>query len=340
MVPLLEFTDNGIFCEKAGIFIDPWSPVEKAFITHAHSDHLIWGCRRYLAHRDSVPIIKHRLQVDTNVFSTEYGDRTTINGVNFSFHPAGHIPGSSQIRVEYQGEVWVASGDYKVEVDGVSIPFEPVRCHTFITESTFGLPIFSWPSQDVIIRNIEAWWKSNQQNGVTSILFAYALGKAQRILANLNSSIGPIYAHGAVETITALLHSQLKTIPLISRVPVIFSREQMEAALVIAPPSALHSPWLKKFRPYSTAAASGWMAIRGMKRRRRIDVGFIMSDHADFVGLGDAIKSTGAEKVLVTHGYTASFARWLREKGYDAHDVKTEYKGELLAENVDGTEQD
>ena len=249
-----------------------------------------------------------------------------------SFHPAGHVPGSAQIRIEVGGEVWVASGDYKVAADGLSEPFEPVRCHAFITESTFGLPVFEWRPQAEVAADVNAWWRANAEAGRASVLGAYALGKAQRVLASVDPSIGPILTHGAIENTNAVLRAQGYALPDTVRVTAETKGRDHPGALVMATPSAMGGPWMRRFAGASTAFASGWMAMRGVRRRRAADRGFVMSDHADWSGLNAAVDATGAERVFVTHGYTAIFARWLRERGLDAAPVETEWEGETLDE--------
>jgi putative mRNA 3-end processing factor len=331
---LLEFTEKGIYCSSADVYIDPWRPVERALITHGHSDHARWGCRRYLCVRSAAPIIRYRLG-DIRLETVAYGERRIINGVEFSFHPAGHIVGSAQIRVAYRGEVWVASGDYKLEADGLSEPFEPLRCHTFITESTFGLPVFDWAPPPTVFAEINQWWRQNRDEGKASVLAGYALGKAQRLLAGLDADIGPVFTHGAVENTNEVLRGQGIALPVATRASTYIDRKMYIGAIIIAPPSALGSPWMRKFRPYSDAMASGWMNLRGARRRRAVDRGFVLSDHADWKGLNQAVEATGAERVFVTHGYSDIFARWLRERGYDARAVRTEFEGNETVDSVE-----
>lgn len=337
---LLEFNENGIYCPPAKVHIDPWKPVERALITHGHADHSRWGHRSYLCTESARPVIRHRLG-SINVETVKYGETKTINGVQFSFHPAGHIIGSAQIRVEHKGEVWVASGDYKIEDDGLAEAFEPIPCHTFITESTFGLPIYRWQPQAEVFQEINDWWADNRAAGKVSMLGAYALGKAQRLMAGLNTDIGTIYTHGAVENVNQVLRKQGIRLPPTQRVRGDTSPKDCIGGIVIAPPSALSSHWARKFKPLSTGIASGWMALRGARRRRGADRGFILSDHADWRGLNEAIAATGAEQVIATHGYTEIFSRWLREeKGLKAMAEQTEFTGESLDEATDKKEEE
>jgi putative mRNA 3-end processing factor len=317
---LLVKTPSGLYCPRADVYIDPLLPTRRALITHAHSDHARRGSEHYLTHKIGVPLLRHRLGIGAEqVAGIEYGERVVIGGVSFSFHPAGHVPGSAQILVEYGGERWVVSGDYKLEDDGVSTAFEPVRCHTFISECTFGLPIFTWAPQEEIFSELHTWWRENADNGFSSVVFAYALGKAQRILAHLDRSLGPVLAHSTVASLCQTLRLDLGDYALLESDTVIAK----QGALVIAPPSAMGAAWSRRLGEYRTASASGWMAIRGMQRRRGVDKGFVLSDHADFTGLNSAIRDTGAERVYLTHGYTEQFSRWLTEScpGIDSREL-------------------
>ncbi|MBN2629821.1 MAG: ligase-associated DNA damage response exonuclease [Rhodobacteraceae bacterium] len=323
---LLTFTDRGIFCPEGGFYIDPWRPVDRALITHGHSDHARWGHGRYLATHAALPVIRHRLG-NITAEGIAYAETRQINGVSVSFHPAGHVPGSAQIRVERGGEVWVVSGDYKVEADGLSEPFVPLRCHSFITECTFGLPLFRWAPQARVSDQIAAWWQANAAEGRTSILAAYGLGKAQRLMTML-PGLGPILTHGAVEATTDILRDQGYPIPATTRVTAGVDAKSHPGALVIAPPSALGTSWAGRFGPAAEAFASGWMALRGIRRRRGLGTGFVISDHADWPGLNTAIRDTGATRIFATHGYTTPFRRWLEDQGYDAGIVQTEFGGD------------
>ena len=251
-----------------------------------------------------------------------------LNGVKISLHPAGHIIGSSQVRIEHQGEVWVFSGDYKTEDDGICQPFEPIRCHTFITESTFGLPIYHWKPQQEIFHNIREWITENKAAGKTSVLLAYSLGKAQRVLHAVAETGAKIFVHGAIWNVHQALLSSGISLPEVERVSPETPKEKFKGAIVIAPPSADSSPWMKRFSPYAVGVCSGWMQVRGNVRRRNADAGFALSDHADWNGLIQSVKATGAQKVFVTHGFQSVFSRWLNENGIEAAEVKTEYGGE------------
>ncbi len=338
---LLDFTGNGIYCPQADLYVDPWKPVKKALITHGHADHSRWGHKQYLSTKTAAPVIRHRLG-DIRLESVDFGEVLSVNGVKISFHPAGHIIGSAQIRLEYKGEVWVVSGDYKLENDGLTESFEPVRCHTFITESTFGLPVYHWKPQKEVFDDINQWWATNKEQGKTTVLTGYALGKAQRIIQNLDESLGVIYTHGAIENVNEVVRGQGIPLKDTVRVTPEVPKEAYPGNIVIATPSAVGSAWIRKFAPFSIGSASGWMNLRGARRRRSVDRGFVLSDHADWKGLNTAITESGAERVFVTHGYTSVFSQWLNEKGIEAAIVETQFEGELaeIGESTEKEEQD
>ncbi len=331
---LIVARPEGLYCTAGDFYIDPWRPVGHAVITHAHSDHARTGHTSYLAHTDSEGILRTRLG-DINLQTLPYGETLERNGVRISLHPAGHVLGSAQVRVEHRGEVWVASGDYKTEADGTCTPFEPVPCNTFITESTFGLPIYRWPTQQALFAEINAWWQRNADEGRASVLFCYAFGKAQRILHGVDPAIGPIVVHGAVEPLNAVYRTAGVVLPETLRVtdPGV-TPQLLKRALVLAPPSAQGTPWMRRFGNYSDAFASGWMQLRGTRRRRGVDRGFVMSDHADWPGLQSAIAGTGAGRVMVTHGSVAVLVRWLTENGLQAEGFKTEYDDEDVSDQA------
>ena len=325
-MPLLEFTEKGIYCSQAGVYLDPWRGVDKALISHGHTDHARWGSRHYITHEINVTIIKHRLG-KISVTGKKYGEVFNINGVRFSFHPAGHVPGSSQIRVEHKGEVWVFTGDYKTQVDGISTPFEPVKCNTFITECTFGIPVFQWEEPNIVHESINHWWVNNKNDQTTSLLMGYSLGKVQRLLKHLDPSIGKIFTHGATEKMTPILR-QFIDFPATELITRETTKKDVEGNLVLAPPAVLGSAWVKKLGKLSTGYASGWMAFRGARRRRAVDRAFVLSDHADWQGLLSAIKATSCENIITTHGYTEIFAQYLKEQGWNAWTEKTQYEVE------------
>jgi putative mRNA 3-end processing factor len=319
---------EGLYCPPGDFYIDPWRPVERAVITHGHSDHSRYGHGHYLAASTGAGILRSRLGADISLETLEYGKRISHRGVKLSFHPAGHVLGSAQVRLEYKGEIWVASGDYKTEPDGTCAPFEVVACDTFITESTFGLPIYKWQPQAEIFADINSWWQSNTAQKRASVLFCYAFGKAQRILHGLDPSIGPILVHGSVEPLNRVYREAGVALPHTQYVGDITDASLFKQAIVLAPPSAQNTTWIKRFGDYSDAFASGWMQLRGTRRRRGVDRGFVMSDHADWPGLLSAIHGTGAQRVIVTHGQIHPLVRWLCEQGLDAQSFHTEYGGE------------
>ncbi|MFL6663755.1 MAG: ligase-associated DNA damage response exonuclease, partial [Rhizobacter sp.] len=320
---------EGLYCPQGGFYIDPWQPVDRAVITHAHGDHARPGSNHYLAAAPSQGILRTRLGSDIALQTLDYGDTIDHHGVRLSLHPAGHVLGSAQVRMEHGGRTWVAAGDYFVSGPGdlntTCAPFEPVRCDCFITESTFGLPIYRWRPQREVFDAIDAWWRANAAEGRTSLLMGYAFGKAQRLLAGVDASIGPIVVHGAVETLNRAYRAAGIALPTTLHLSEIADKSILKRALVVAPPSVHHGAWARRFGDASDAFASGWMELRGARRRRAVDRGFVLSDHADWPGLQRAIGATGAERVIVTHGYEAVMVRWLQEQGLQASAFRTEY---------------
>jgi putative mRNA 3-end processing factor len=329
VMAVLSFTERGIYCAAGDFYIDPWRPVARALITHGHADHARPGMGHYLCTDQAAPVLRHRLGA-ISLDTIHYGATLRIGGAQVSFHPAGHVPGSAQIRVEVAGEVWVVSGDYKLEDDGLSTAFEPVPCHHFITESTFGLPVFNWRPQAEIAREIGQWWAACSAAGKTAFLGCYSLGKAQRLLSLLDPDQGPILCHGAIEATNDVLRAQGLPLPPTQHATELDDPKAVKGAIVLAPPAALGATWARRFGPAQTAFASGWMAVRGMRRRRAGDRGFVISDHADWPGLVCAVRETGAEHIHVTHGYSDIFARYLSEAGWHASVVPTEFEGESL----------
>lgn len=340
MPNLISVTDRGLYCEQGDFFIDPWKPVSRAVITHAHGDHARPGNARYLTTPAGLQVLRTRMGPDAVIDTLGYGETLTIGGVNLSFHPAGHILGSAQVRLESQGEVWVVSGDYKAAPDVTCSPFTSVRCHTFITECTFGLPIYRWPSASQVTEEMNRWWRANRDEGRASMIFAYSLGKAQRVISSVDPSIGPIFCHGAVQQVNRDYLASGVSLPETTYAGAAYARKDWSGALIIAPPSANGTPWMRRFGEASTAFASGWMQVRGTRRRRAVDRGFVISDHADWPGLLSAIEASGAEKVLATHGRTDPMVRWLREAGYDAMSLHTEFVGERDDIDIDADDVD
>jgi len=323
---------EGLYCPAGDFHIDPWRPVARAIITHAHADHARRGHGAYLATAVSAGVLRARLG-DITLQGLRYGEQIDLQGVKLSLHPAGHVLGSAQVRVEHQGQVWVASGDYfasgfESDVNATCEPFEAVRCHCFITESTFGLPIYRWRPQAEVLADVNAWWAANAAAGRASLLLGYSFGKAQRLLAGVDAGIGPIVVHGAVEPLNEAYRAAGVALPPTLRVEQVTDKAQLRRALVVAPPSVLGSPWTRRFGDASDAFASGWMQLRGARRRQGVDRGFVLSDHADWPGLQRAIAGTGASRVIVTHGYEAVMVRWLEEQGLQAGSFATEFGGD------------
>ena len=342
---LITKTPNGFYCQQADVFIDPSQPVQKALITHAHSDHARSGSQQYLAHYQNKEILQLRLGKNIQFQGVEFNQPILINGVKISFHPSGHIPGSAQIRLEYQGEIWVITGDYKLNNDELSTPFEHVKCHHFVTESTFGLPVFNWQPQDQIFNEINEYWKNCAENGENLLISAYSLGKSQRIIKHLNRDIGPILCHSTIvqtnlaleadgfsfgswdafnsetwnsdtQKISTNKSTEGETIGSYSKTPISIqgnSNKKPLGAAIICPPAGITDALLKKIQPYRSISCSGWMAMRGARNWGNLDRGFVLSDHADFNELITACKESTAENIYVTHGYTQVFAKYLNE---------------------------
>ncbi|MBK9136987.1 MAG: ligase-associated DNA damage response exonuclease [Betaproteobacteria bacterium] len=337
---LVVLRPEGLYCPAGRFHIDPWRPVPRAVITHAHADHARPGHDAYLATAVSAGVLRARLG-DITLQGLAYGEAVEIDGVRISLHPAGHVLGSAQVRLEHRGQVWVASGDYYLrgeddadadaDPNPTCAPFEPVRCHCFITESTFGLPIYRWRPAAEVLREVDAWWRANAEAGRASLLLAYSFGKAQRVLAGVDASIGPVFVHGAVQPLNDAYRAAGVALPETRALPELRERRagraatELGRALVVAPPSALGSAWARTLGGFSDGFASGWMQLRGARRRQGVDRGFVLSDHADWPGLQRAIAATGAERVIVTHGYEAVMVRWLAGRGLRAESLRTEY---------------
>ena len=384
---LLESDRYGLSCKIGGFHIDPWLAVPIAVITHAHSDHARGGCGLYYCATEGREVLAKRLPAGSTIIDVAYGEKFRLGSTWVSFHPAGHIRGSAQVRVESAEEVWVCSGDYKRQPDPTCSPFEVVTCDVFITEATFGLPIYRWQPTSEVIFDIAQWWKFNQQAGRPSVLFSYALGKAQRILAELHALAEitefawmhehPVLLHGAAMPLTQAYRgdgikmlstssasewnsrssdSPTPPTPLGTRgtrrkkstqrdmaedsrphATAIDSQQSLvtqsqvatyTSPLVIAPPSAAGTLWMRRFDDARTGFASGWMQVRGVRRRQGYDRGFVVSDHVDWHDLLLTIQQTTAKRILVTHGNTQTVAKYLREQGLEASVLGTQYTGD------------
>ena len=321
---LVKFTKKGIYCIPGNFYLDPWFPVDYAIISHGHADHARWGNKHYLCHNDSKAILKHRIGKDISIESLAYNQPKKINGVNVSFFPAGHIIGSAQIRLEYKGYIVVFSGDYKTQPDFITSSYEPVKCNEFITESTFGLPIYKWKSEVELQTELQNWIYQNQQNNRTSVFFGYSLGKAQRIM-KLIENTDKIFVHSAIHNLNNAISESGIPLPKSTLITTDFNKNDVQNKIIILPPALLGSRMLKKIPNAATAICSGWMHIRGNRRWKGVDAGFAVSDHADWEGLLTAVKATEAEKVYVTHGSQAVFSKYLNEIGIEAHELKTEF---------------
>ncbi len=326
--PLIVGTDRGLYCPAGDFYIDPWQPVQTAVITHAHGDHLRHGSARYILARPGASIARHRLGGDSTTTHFEYGESHKLGATRVSLHPAGHILGSAQVRIEHEGRVWVMSGDYKRQLDPTCAPFEPVRCDVFVSEATFALPVYRWPPTVQVVEEIFRWWQANRERGIASALFCYALGKAQRVLAELRAfTEEPVYVHGAVGALTDLYRAAgVVMVPTLSATTE--RKVDYRQALIIAPPSAAGTPWMRRFGEHSSGFCSGWMRIRGDRRRRGYDRGFVLSDHADWPALLDTCAETGTRRVLLTHGYSDALAHHLNERGLEASALETAYGAE------------
>ncbi len=334
MQDLLVTTESGLECPAGGFFIDPWKPVDFAIVTHAHADHARPGSRRYLTTPEGEPVLRRRVQDGAIIETLAYSEQRSIGKVSVSLHPAGHVLGSAQVRIESDAGVWVVSGDYKLQADPVCTRFEPVPCDVFVTESTFGLPVFRWPEPAAVLIDLLEWWEANKRAGKASLVCAYALGKAQRLMAGLariagGSLPGPIGVHGAIERMNQAHVEAGVELPECVHAGKDNASTLKGEGLLIAPPSVLETTWLSKFGPTAVGMASGWMQMRGPRRRRNAERGFVLSDHADWPGLLHAIEQTGARRVLITHGYVEPMARYLREeRGLDAAPLKTAFGGD------------
>lgn len=325
---------EGLYCPAGDFYIDPWRKVHRAVITHAHADHARYGHAHYLCSAEGERVLRARLG-NIHCDTLAYGQTLHHQGVDISLHPAGHVLGSAQVRLSYKGEVWVVSGDYKVMPDATCSPFEPVQCHTFITESTFGLPIYRWQPDAMVFQDINTWWASNAAAGRASVLYGYSFGKAQRLIAGVDASIGPIVCHSAAESLNQAYRDSGVRLPVTLTVSEVDDPTVFNRCLAIAPPAAQGASWLKRFgKHYADALASGWMAMRGARRRSGVDRGFVLSDHADWPGLMQAIGATGAEQVIVTHGQVDVMVRWLQSQGLNARAFQTEYGDETLEDTA------
>lgn len=327
LAALIEPSAKGLYCPAGDFYIDPWRAVPRAVITHAHADHARAGSAHYWAAAEGATLLRHRLGQHIALTPMAYGESVAFGPITVSLHPAGHVLGSAQVRLSDGNSVWVVSGDYKRDIDPTCQPFEPLTCDTFITEATFALPAYRWPPMADVMADLIEWWQENAQAGRSSVLLCYALGKAQRILAALAAlpRPGPIYLHGAVSPLTTLYREAGITMAPAEPATQASEAENFSTSLIIAPPSAAGTPWMQRFTDPSTAFASGWMRIRGNRRRRGHDRGFVISDHVDWPSLLQTIQQTGAKQVFTTHGRADELVRYLHEQGLSAAPFATQY---------------
>lgn len=317
----LKVRPKGLYCPPGDFYIDAWEPVNNCLVTHAHGDHAYPGHERYFSTDTSRDLIQHRLGSEISITTYPYRQKFKIGSCWVSFHPAGHILGSAQIRIETETSVCVVSGDYKRARDVTCEPFEAVECNTFVTESTFALPIYKWEAPEMSAQKIYDWWQDNRAQGFNSILYCYAMGKAQRIMALLGAlTTEPIYLHGAILPIADIyVHAGAKLMPYL---PAMDKAGPFAGDLILAPPLAKGSSWNHRFFPYKTAFASGWMQVRGMRKQRGVDRGFVISDHADWPALINTVNETRATTILTTHGQATALAWYLAEQNISAAPLK------------------
>jgi putative mRNA 3-end processing factor len=326
--PLIGLSDRGLYCEVGGFHIDPHRAVNVAVITHAHSDHARRGSGIYYCAQTSVRLLHARLGKKIQVVGVPYGETFRLGGAELSFHPAGHILGSAQVRVRAGGETWVASGDYKRDPDPSCEPFEVVRCDTFITEATFGTPKYLWPKDCSHGRDIYNWWQRNARQGLNTVVFGYSLGKAQRILAELEPfAQKPVIIHETMAEITQCYRDEGRKLAPTVVFGEFAQSASLQGELILAPPSAMDL-WSSRIGRYVTAFASGWMQGSGGYGRGSYDHGFVLSDHADWEDLNRTIDDSGALRVFVQHR-AGALVRALRSRGIDAHPETALASGEF-----------
>jgi putative mRNA 3-end processing factor len=333
---MLTETPEGLYCEAGDFHIDPWGAVPRAVITHAHGDHARAGSAAYLCADASAPLLARRFGPGVPIESQPYGRALTLGGTRVSFHPAGHVLGSAQIRVEGPDGVWVVSGDYKRAADPTCAPFEPVACDVFVTESTFALPIYRWDATEAVIADLVGWWHGNGERGLTSIVFCYTIGKAQRLLAEIGRVTDrSLWVHGAL---LPMIEVYREAGVAMAPAQALIDRPRgtsFAGELVLAPPSARGTPWMRRLGDLSDALASGLMRVRGVRRQRAYDRGFVLSDHADWPALLDTIVASGAARVLATHGHAEPLARFLCEQGVEAGVIRTAWEDEGGADDYE-----
>lgn len=318
---ILVETSAGMYCPAGQFYIDPVKKVERALITHAHADHARAGMGHYWTSVSGAPLVRKRVGHGSGVTALPFGERFSMGAAVVSFHPAGHVLGSAQIRIEHGGQVWVVSGDYKRDPDPSCEPFEPVACDVFVTECSFAAPQYVWPEPSEIVQRILDWWDQCRSEARCALLCTYALGKSQRVLAELAARRNTTaYLHRNLVPMVKLYRQagvrMLETEPVDEQVRF----KDWAGQLVLAPPGVAGTPWIKRFEPCSLAFASGWMGIDGGKRSgsREWEKGFVLSDHADWEAILKTIEQTGARRVLAMHGHTGSLIDELHRRGIQA----------------------
>ncbi|MFT3814368.1 MAG: ligase-associated DNA damage response exonuclease [Acidovorax sp.] len=335
MSDLVVLTERGLYCEAGDFYIDAWKPVHRSFVTHGHGDHAHAGMGEYWCAAASTEILRWRLG-EQDIRTLAYGEQRRFGAVTVSLHPAGHILGSAQVRVQRGSEVWVFTGDFKRQHDPTCAPFEVLSCDVFICEATFAFPVYAWPATADEMGRVLAWRAQCAQQGKAAILYAYSLGKAQRILAELAGRLQqPVLLHGAMARgVEVYRRAGIALAPtqLVMDLP---EHSDFSGRLVLAPPSARDSAWTRRFRSFEQAMASGWMQLRGNRRRGNLQRGFVISDHADWHALIRTIRECGARRVLATHGNTDALIPYLeQELGLQAARLRTAY-GESDEESDD-----
>jgi putative mRNA 3-end processing factor len=316
---LLQKTSSGLYCKPGGFHIDPIRPVDRAVITHGHSDHARPGHGRVLATQETLDMMRLRYGPDFagSIQAAAYGETFDLGGVSVTLHPAGHVLGSAQVAVETGGLTIVASGDYKNVTDPTCVPFALVRCDVFITEATFALPVFRHGNPDHEVAKLLHSLKLFPERA--HLVGAYSLGKAQRLIA-LTRKAGddrPIYLHGALAALTGYYQSRGITLGDV-RPAREAKKPELAGAIALCPPSALKELWSRRFPDPVTAFASGWMRVRARARQRGIELPLVISDHADWDGLTSTIAATGASEVWVTHGQEDALVHWSASRGLNA----------------------
>ena len=316
---VLKITPAGLYCPAGDFYIDPLRPVPRALITHGHADHARAGHDAVMATADTLAIMALRYGTGFTQLRqvAEYGETIKVGDIQVSFHPAGHVLGSAQIALELGGYRLVVSGDYKRAADPTCLGFEPLRCHAFISEATFGLPVFRHPDAAGEIDKLLASQQLFPER--THIVGVYALGKAQRMMALLRGAgYGrPIYIHGALERLTTYYQDvgfELGEI----RKAALTDRAKLGGEIVLCPPGAIKELWARKFPDPITVAASGWMRVRARARQKGVELPLIVSDHADWEDLCATVVETGCEELWVTHGEAEALVHWAKTQGIDA----------------------